>query len=95
MSQDESIRDGGAQRAMLSSYKSVVVLLLAVYPAVVIGMTSLRPKVGDLPIAIQALLLTLLRHPARRLGSHPLRPAQAELVAAAVTLPRVVIRSSA
>jgi antibiotic biosynthesis monooxygenase (ABM) superfamily enzyme len=36
----------------------VVVLWLAVYPAVVIGMTLLRPLVGDLPIAIQALLLT-------------------------------------
>lgn len=57
MSQDQSIRDGD-QHATPSRCKSVVVLWLAVYPAVVIGMTLLRPLVGDLPIAIQALLLT-------------------------------------
>jgi antibiotic biosynthesis monooxygenase (ABM) superfamily enzyme len=58
LSQDQWIRDGGGQRWLPSKYKSVVVLWLAVYPAVVIGMTLLRPLVGDLPIAIQALLLT-------------------------------------
>lgn len=45
-------------------YKRAVVIWIALYPAVVVALSVLRPLIGDWPIPLQALALTLVVIPA-------------------------------
>jgi len=45
-------------------YKRAVVIWIALYPAVVLALTVLRPLIGDWPIPLQALALTAVVIPA-------------------------------
>lgn len=45
-------------------YKRAIVIWIALYPAVVVALTLLRPLIGDWPIPLQALALTLVVIPA-------------------------------
>ncbi|HEU4894758.1 MAG TPA: hypothetical protein VFT85_02880 [Acidimicrobiia bacterium] len=45
-------------------YKRAVVIWIALYPAVVLALTVLRPLIGDWPIPLQALALTAVIIPA-------------------------------
>lgn len=46
------------------AYKRAVVIWIALYPAVVIALFALRPLIGEWPIPLQALVLTLVIIPA-------------------------------
>lgn len=41
-------------------YKMAIVIWLALYPAVAVALSALRPLIGDLPAPLQALVLTLI-----------------------------------
>ena len=41
-------------------YKVAIVVWLAIYPTVVVTLLLIRPLTADLPIALQALVLTLI-----------------------------------
>ena len=45
-------------------YKRAIVIWIALYPAVVVALSLLRPLIDDWPIPLQALVLTLLIIPA-------------------------------
>lgn len=45
-------------------YKRAIVIWIALYPAVVVALTVLRPLIGDWPIPLQALALTAVIIPA-------------------------------
>lgn len=53
-------------------YKRAIVIWIALYPAVVVALTILRPLIGDWPIPLQALVLTLVIIPAAVWGLIPL-----------------------
>lgn len=40
-------------------YKTLVVLWLAIYPAVLVGLATMKPLVADIPLPFQALALTV------------------------------------
>lgn len=51
-------------RAEPPRYKRAIVIWIALYPAVVVALSILRPLIGHWPIPLQALALTLVVIPA-------------------------------
>jgi antibiotic biosynthesis monooxygenase (ABM) superfamily enzyme len=45
-------------------YKRAIVIWIALYPAVVVALALLRPVIGEWPIPLQALVLTVIIIPA-------------------------------